>query len=85
MDKAYERLRLAQGQSMFRCATNVAAWNKGAAGIKRFYFRDRKDHVLEYLVPPVRRRSGKPPRLGHSTISFLGIDHTAIVVSDTDK
>src|SRR5437870_261646 len=57
-------------------------WNTKAGGIRAFYFRDRDDHVLEVLqFPP-----GKSEARWHSTDRlFLGIDHTAIVVSDTDR
>ena len=108
MDKAYERLRQHKVKHVSTAAQTLPAWNKGAAGIKAFYFRDPEDHVLEIIFFPPgkgdpkwqsrsRRReeaeivtaqdeSASSRRRLHSleTPLFLGIDHTAIVVSDTD-
>ena len=56
-------------------------WNKNAAGIKAFYFRDPDKHWLEILQFP----AGKGDTKWHQTDKlFLGIDHTAIVVSNTE-
>jgi catechol 2,3-dioxygenase-like lactoylglutathione lyase family enzyme len=68
-------------------------WNKDAGGIKAFYFRDPEDHVLEIIWFPPDKGDPKwqppAPSFGASrpanTPLFLGIDHTAIVVSDTDR
>src|SRR5438094_518151 len=53
----------------------------GAAGIRAFYFRDPDGHPLEVLQFP--RDKGDPKWHAPSDRLFLGIDHTAIVVSDT--
>ena len=60
----------------------LPASNKQAAGIAAFYFRDPDGHYLEVLHFPDDKGSPKwhEPR-GRL---FLGIDHTAIVVADTD-
>jgi len=57
-------------------------WNVNAGGIKAFYFRDPDGHYLEILQFP----SGKGHAKWHRPTDklFLGIDHTAIVVGDTD-
>lgn len=55
---------------------------QGAGGISAFYFRDPDGNTLEILsFPPDKgdRRWQAKDRL------FLGIDHTAIVVADTDR
>jgi catechol 2,3-dioxygenase-like lactoylglutathione lyase family enzyme len=57
-------------------------WNRGAAGIEAFYFRDPDGHFLEVLAFP--RGKGDPKWHRPGTGLFLGIDHTAIVVGDTD-
>lgn len=57
-------------------------WNKNAAGIKAFYFRDPDGHFLEVLEFPPDK--GNPKWRRKSDKLFLGIDHTAIVVDDTD-
>jgi len=57
-------------------------WNPNAGGISAFYFRDPDRHFLEIIsFPP-----GKGLTRWHepTTAVFLGIDHTAIVVDDTD-
>jgi catechol 2,3-dioxygenase-like lactoylglutathione lyase family enzyme len=57
-------------------------WNKNAGGIQAFYFRDPDGHFLEVLSFPPDKGNAK----WHQTSDklFLGIDHTAIVISDTD-
>src|SRR6266581_3113898 len=104
MDKAYEQLRQHRVKHVSTAPQTLPAWNKGAAGIKAFYFRDPEDHVLEIIFFPPgkgdpkwqrsrRREEADSVDRGESASSrrrlqdplFLGIDHTAIVVSDTDK
>ena len=56
-------------------------WNANAGGISAFYFRDPDRHFLEIIAFPPGKgdsRWQQPDRL------FLGIDHTAIVVDDTN-
>jgi catechol 2,3-dioxygenase-like lactoylglutathione lyase family enzyme len=57
-------------------------WNAGAGGIKAFYFRDPDGHFLEVLNFPAGKGDPKWQRAGNDL--FLGLDHTAIVVGDTD-
>src|ERR1051326_5824184 len=89
MDKAYARLRSHKVKHVSTAPQTLPEWNKGAAGIKAFYFRDPEDHVLEIIsFPPGKgdpkwQQAGTNPKSGLPL--FLGIDHTAIVVSDTDK
>ncbi|MEO6040017.1 MAG: VOC family protein, partial [Saprospiraceae bacterium] len=55
------------------------------AGIRAFYFRDPEGHNLELIWFP----SGKGNTRWQSTLAapsvFLGIDHTAIAITDTDR
>src|SRR6266568_1249807 len=83
MDRAYEQLRQHKVKHVSTTPQTLPAWNKGAAGIKAFYFRDPEDHVLEIIFFPPGK--GDPKWQHSGTNIFLGIDHTAIVVSDTDK
>jgi catechol 2,3-dioxygenase-like lactoylglutathione lyase family enzyme len=83
MDTAYERLRQHKVKHVSTAPQTLPAWNKGAAGIRAFYFRDPEDHVLEIIFFPPGKGDPKWQHAGTSV--FLGIDHTAIVVSDTDK
>jgi catechol 2,3-dioxygenase-like lactoylglutathione lyase family enzyme len=82
MDAAYERLRRFKVAHASTGPQRLPDWNPNAGGIKAFYFRDPDGHFLEVLqFPP-----GKGPDKWHTTDRlFLGIDHTAIVVSDTDR
>ena len=57
-------------------------WNPNAGGIRAFYFRDPDEHFLEILQFPPGRGAGRWHAAGGPL--FLGIDHTAIVVRDTD-
>src|SRR5213593_93381 len=83
MDTAYEQLRRQKVKHVSTAPQTLPAWNTDAGGIKAFYFRDLEDHVLEIIwFPPGK---GDPRWQRPTTNLFLGIDHTAIVVSDTDK
>jgi catechol 2,3-dioxygenase-like lactoylglutathione lyase family enzyme len=83
MDQAYELLRRHRVQYVSTAPQTLPEWNKGAAGIKAFYFRDPEDHVLEIISFPAGK--GDPKWQKETNQLFLGIDHTAIVVSDTEK
>ena len=83
MDRAYEHLRRAKVKHVSTTPQTLPAWNIDAGGIKAFYFRDPEDHVLEIIwFPPGK---GDPKWQRPTTNLFLGIDHTAIVVSDTER
>jgi catechol 2,3-dioxygenase-like lactoylglutathione lyase family enzyme len=58
----------------------LPAWNPAAGGIAAAYFRDPENHPLELIhYPP-----GKGASAWHaSSPLFLGIDHTAIAVTNT--
>lgn len=81
MEKAYAWLRQNKVEHASTGPQRLPDWNKNAGGIKAFYFKDPDKHALEILQFPADKGAGK----WHSTKSiFLGIDHTAIVVSDTE-
>jgi catechol 2,3-dioxygenase-like lactoylglutathione lyase family enzyme len=82
MDEAYEHLKQCKVKFVSTAPQTLPEWNKGAAGIKAFYFRDPEDHVLEIIWFP--KGKGAPKWQVPSNKLFLGIDHTAIVISDTD-
>jgi len=54
-----------------------------AAGVRAFYFRDPDGHNLEVIYFPPGK--GDPRWQKKNDRLFLGIDHTAIVVSDTER
>ena len=82
MDRAYAVLRQNKVEHASSGPQRLPDWNKNAGGIKAFYFKDPDEHPVEILQFP----EGKVDPKWHqpSDRLFLGIDHTAIVVSDTD-
>jgi catechol 2,3-dioxygenase-like lactoylglutathione lyase family enzyme len=81
MDEAYARLRKFNVEHASSGPQRLPDWNPNAGGISAFYFRDPDRHFLEILRFP----AGKGLEKWHRTDRlFLGIDHTAIVVDDTD-
>lgn len=83
MDKAYARLLEHKVTHVSTAPQTLPDWNQDAGGIKAFYFRDPEDHVLEIIwFPPGK---GDPRWQVPTDKLFLGIDHTAMVVADTDR
>ncbi len=82
MDSAYARLRRRKVAHASSGPQRLPDWNKNAGGIKAFYFKDPDGHVLEILEFPAGK--GDPKWQKPSEKLFLGIDHTAITVSDTE-
>ena len=82
MERAYQRLRQNKVEHASSGPQRLPNWNKNAGGIQAFYFRDPDGHFLEVLAFPPDKGSAKWHR-GNNDL-FLGIDHTAIVISDTD-
>jgi catechol 2,3-dioxygenase-like lactoylglutathione lyase family enzyme len=82
MDRAYAILRENKVEFASSEPQRLPDWNKNAAGIRAFYFKDPDEHPVEILQFP----EGKGDPKWHQSNSrlFLGIDHTAIVVSNTD-
>lgn len=83
MDKAYEQLRKHKVRHASTGPQTIPEWNKGAAGIRAFYFKDPDDHNLEIIYFPPGK--GDPKWQEDGNALFLGIDHTAIVVDDTEE
>jgi catechol 2,3-dioxygenase-like lactoylglutathione lyase family enzyme len=83
MDRAYQHLRQHKIRHASTGPQTIPATNKAAAGIRAFYFKDADGHNLEIIYFPQGkgdpRWQQKPDKL------FLGIDHTAIVVSNTQN
>ena len=82
MEKAYMWLRQNRVEHASSGPQRLPDWNKNAGGIKAFYFKDPDGHSLEILQFPEDKGDAKWHR--PSDKLFLGIDHTAIVVSDTE-
>jgi catechol 2,3-dioxygenase-like lactoylglutathione lyase family enzyme len=84
MERAYARLEAAGVIAASAGGPQeLPAWNPNAGGIRAFYFRDPDGHSLEILQFP----EGKGLAKWHDSTGrlFLGIDHTAIVVRNTER
>jgi catechol 2,3-dioxygenase-like lactoylglutathione lyase family enzyme len=85
MDAASARLQEHRVKQISTAPQTLPEWNQNAAGIKAFYFRDPDGHPLELIQFPSTKgdpRWHKTPQPGEL---FLGIDHTAIAVTDTER
>ena len=81
MDEAYAHLR-AHGVTHASPGPQLLPdWNPTAGGIEAFYFRDPDGNHLEVLAFPPDKGDA---RWQEDDRLFLGIDHTAIVVHDTE-
>jgi catechol 2,3-dioxygenase-like lactoylglutathione lyase family enzyme len=82
MDNAYRVLRHNGVQHLSTGPQRLPDSNPNAGGIKAFYFADPDGHALEILQFPPDK--GDPKWHRPSDRLFLGIDHTAIVVRNTE-
>jgi catechol 2,3-dioxygenase-like lactoylglutathione lyase family enzyme len=80
--KAYEGLRMHRVEHASTGPQRLPDWNPNAGGISAFYFRDPDRHFLELINFPGDK--GLPKWHQATKGVFLGIDHTAIVVDDTN-
>jgi catechol 2,3-dioxygenase-like lactoylglutathione lyase family enzyme len=82
MDRAYQWLRRHKVEHVSTGPQRLPDWNPKAGGIKAFYFKDPDGHPLEVLQFPPGK--GDPRWHQPTDRLFLGIDHTAIVVWNTE-
>ncbi|HET7539407.1 MAG TPA: VOC family protein [Polyangiaceae bacterium] len=91
MDRAFAWLRSQHVAYVSSEPQTLPRWNHAAAGIQAFYFADPDGHTLELIHFP--KQKGDPRWHTRTTCArapaemclFLGIDHTAITVSDTEQ
>ena len=83
MDKAYQHLRKYMVMHVSTGPQTIPASNVAAAGVKAFYFHDPDMHNLELIYFPKGKGQAKWQTPGRKL--FLGIDHTAIGISNTDS
>ncbi len=83
MDKAYQHLRKYMVMHVSTGPQTIPASNVAAAGVKAFYFHDPDMHNLELIYFPKGKGQAKWQKPGGKL--FLGIDHTAIGISNTDS
>jgi catechol 2,3-dioxygenase-like lactoylglutathione lyase family enzyme len=82
MDQAFEKVRALKVQFVSTAPQTLPPSIKAAAGIKAFYFRDPDQHNLEIIYFPPGK--GDPRWQEKTNKLFLGIDHTAIGISNTN-
>lgn len=83
MERAYARLRSRAVAHASPGPQRLPDWNPAAGGIEAFYFRDPDGNHLEILRFPPGKGAAQWHRAGAPL--FMGIDHTAIVVADTEE
>lgn len=82
MDQAFAQLRALKVRFVSTTPQTLPPSIPAAAGIKAFYFRDPDQHNLEIIYFPPGK--GDPRWQEKTDKLFLGIDHTAIGISNTD-
>ena len=83
MEAAYRRLRQYKAAHVSTAPQTLPDYLPAAAGISAFYFRDSDGHNLELIHFPEGK--GNPRWQQATDRLFLGIDHTAIGISDTGR
>lgn len=81
IERAHEKLMEQGISSISNLPQTIPDWNVAAAGIKALYFRSPEGHPLELIYfPPTKGSEIWQKGKG----LFLGIDHTAIAVANTE-
>lgn len=83
MELAYEHLKSFAFEPISNGPQTLHPQKEPDEGIQAFKFRDRDRHSLELICFPDTEKSDKWNQINGKL--FLGIDHSAIAVSDTDK
>jgi catechol 2,3-dioxygenase-like lactoylglutathione lyase family enzyme len=83
MDAAYARVTALGARPISAGPQTIPASNPAAGGIRAFYFEDADGHDLELIWYPAGK--GEPRWQARDGRLFLGIDHTAIGVADTER
>ncbi len=83
MEKAYGQLRKYNVEYVSTAPQTLPKTIIGAEGIKAFYFHDPDNHNLELIYFP--KGKGQEKWQDSKGKIFLGIDHTAISISNTEN
>jgi catechol 2,3-dioxygenase-like lactoylglutathione lyase family enzyme len=83
MEKAFERVKKFAISGISSAPQTIPESNKAAAGIKAYKFKDMDGHPLELLYFPADKGNPKWQKGGDKL--FLGIDHSAIGISNTER
>jgi catechol 2,3-dioxygenase-like lactoylglutathione lyase family enzyme len=84
INKAYTVLREHGVEHASTGPQRLPDWNPNAGGISAFYFRDPDRHFLEIISFPRGKGQDRWYQDAPGPL-FLGVDHTAIVISDTSE
>jgi len=82
MNQAYQKLKEAKVTYVSTSPQTLPDYIPAAAGISAFYFRDPDGHNLEVIYFP--KGKGNPRWQQPTDKIFLGIDHTAIGIEETN-
>lgn len=83
LDQAYEHLKQFPIEPISTAPQTIPQDNKASAGVRAFKFKDLDRHNLELIwFPPDK---GHPKWHQNTDRLFLGIDHSAIAVADTEQ
>jgi catechol 2,3-dioxygenase-like lactoylglutathione lyase family enzyme len=83
MDAAHAHLQAHGVQPISLSPQTIPESNTAAAGIRAYKFRDPDGHPLELLYFPPGKGDARWQHPGSAL--FLGIDHSAITVADTER
>ncbi len=83
MDRAYDHLRAHRVQHVSTGPQTYEDSVPEMSGVRAFRFHDPDEHVLEIVWFPPERAAPRWQGVGGAL--FLGIDHTALVVRDTER
>ncbi|MEH1928516.1 VOC family protein [Nostoc sp.] len=83
MDRAYAHLRSFSIQPISVAPQTMPPDNEASAGVRAFKFKDPDGHDLELIWFPPDKGKDKWHQNSHRL--FLGIDHSAIAVSNTEQ
>lgn len=83
MDRAYAHLRSFPVEPISVAPQTIPPDNEASAGVRAFKFKDPDGHDLELIWFPPDKGKDKWHQNSHSL--FLGIDHSAIAISNTEQ
>jgi len=83
MEKAFQLVKKFNIEFVSTAPQTLPKSIPGAEGIKAFYFHDPDNHNLELIYFP--KGKGQPKWQKNNGSIFLGIDHTAIGISSTER
>ncbi|WP_375515928.1 VOC family protein [uncultured Nostoc sp.] len=83
MDRAYDRLRSFPIEPISVAPQTIPPENEASGGVRAFKFKDPDGHDLELIWFPPDKGKDKWHQNGDRL--FLGIDHSAIAISNTEQ